>query len=199
MIEKSFRYGIMFFILVALSGCGWLYELGNKADEYDVSQAEMVVSNFEYVNQNGEVVSLEDLKGHYWLADMVFTACPTVCPIMTPNMRDIQDYAIEEDIELKFISFTIDPENDTVDHLKAYTQGMKFNDDYWSFLTGYTIEEITQFAKESFRSPVQKMEDDFVHSTRFFLVNPEGQVIKSYDGMAVDLTDIKRDIQRTVQ
>ena len=74
MIEKIFRYGIMLFFLVALSGCGWIYELGNKADEYDVSQAEMVVSNFEYVNQNGEVVSLEDLKGHYWLADMVFTA-----------------------------------------------------------------------------------------------------------------------------
>ncbi|WP_397351702.1 MULTISPECIES: SCO family protein [Oceanobacillus] len=41
---------------------------------------------------------------------MVFTACPTVCPIMTPNMREIQDYAIENDIDMKFISFSLDPE-----------------------------------------------------------------------------------------
>ncbi|MFS0753029.1 SCO family protein [Oceanobacillus sp. 1P07AA] len=89
--------------------------------------------------------------------------------------------------------------NDTVEYLKYYTEAMGVNDDYWSFLTGYGLDEITRFAEESFKSPVKKLDDDYLHSTRFFLVNENGEVIRAYNGMATDLSDIKNDTSRTVQ
>ncbi|MFS0788684.1 SCO family protein [Shouchella sp. 1P09AA] len=185
-----------------LASCSWIYELGKSENdnlEFDASQANMYVKEFEYVNQNNETVQLTDLKGNYWLADMVFTSCPTVCPIMTPNMKELHDTAINEKLNMKFVSFTVDPENDTVDHLKRYTENIGVNDDYWYFLTGYDLEEITRFAEESFLSPVQKVEDDFIHSTRFFLINEDGQIVRMYNGMENDLTEVKEDMVATVK
>ncbi|WP_054709406.1 SCO family protein [Bacillus sp. JCM 19041] len=176
-----------------------MYDLGKTNSEFDVTEAGMSISDFEFVNQNGDLVSSEDLSGEYWLADMVFTACPTVCPVMTPNMRELQDEAIKQGVDMKFISFSIDPENDTVEHLKPYTERMGVNDDYWSFLTGYELEEIKAFSMENFKSPVERTENDFLHSTRFFLINGEGDVVRAYDGMAMDLSDIKEDLIETVK
>ncbi|KQL56983.1 transporter [Alkalicoccobacillus plakortidis] len=190
----------LYFISIVAASCSWIYEIGTKAtSEFDATEANMSITEFEYVNQNNETVSLVDLKGEYGLADMVFTNCPTVCPVMTPNMKELQDTAIEEGLNMKFVSFTVDPENDTVERLKQYTTNIGSNDDYWSFLTGYDLEEITEFALESFRSPVQQVENDFVHSTRFFLIDEKGNVIRFYDGMSTNLTEIKEDMIKTVQ
>ncbi|MCY1105720.1 SCO family protein [Shouchella clausii] len=199
MTNKLYLSVLSLAALLLLSSCGWIYQIGGAQSEFDATEAKLEVADFAYTNQNGEEVSLSDFEGDYWLADMIFTSCPTVCPIMTPNMRELQDMAIAENLDLSFVSFSIDPENDTVEHLKGYTENIGVNDAYWDFLTGYDLEEIQAFALDSFKAPVEKTEDDFLHSTRFFLIDGEGKVVRIYDGLASDLSDIKADIQRTVK
>ncbi|MCL7748183.1 SCO family protein [Halalkalibacter alkaliphilus] len=184
-----------------LSGCGWVYQVGSgSSSEYDFSEAQAEVIPFEFTNQNGETYGTEQLEGKYWLANMIFTYCPTVCPTMTPNMQRLQATMQEEGVEMSFISFTVDPERDTAEQLLSYGTNVGADLNSWQFLTGYTQDEIAAFAKDSFKSVVQETDgDDIVHSTRFFLVDPNGQVIRRYDGLQTNQDSIVEDLLETVQ
>ncbi|WP_070120312.1 SCO family protein [Bacillus marinisedimentorum] len=169
--------------LLALTACG-----GSNFDG-DFSYE---VQDFSYVNQNSEKVSLDDLKGKPWLADFVFTNCNTVCPPMTANMSRIQEKLKKENIDMQIVSFSVDPEVDTPETLKAF--GDKFDADYdsWHFLTGYDQEEIVTLARKSFKTLVQNdpSSDQVIHGTSFYLVDQEGNAVKSYDGLDVPYEEI---------
>ncbi|MEK4567019.1 SCO family protein [Alkalihalobacillus sp. FSL R5-0424] len=184
--------------VVILSGCSWVYNLESNNEEidtnnFDISEADLSVPDFEFVDQYGEDFGSKDLEGHFWLADMVFTNCPTVCPIMTPNLLSLQEAVINEGHDISIVSFTVDPENDTVERLAKYTENMGIGNG-WNFLTGYTHEEIKKFSVDVFKAPVQKTEDDILHITKFFLMDESGNIIRTYDGMETDQEDILKDL-----
>ncbi|MCA0970553.1 SCO family protein [Halobacillus litoralis] len=176
-------------ILFVLTACG---------EEIETNMSETVES-FSFTNQDKEQVSLEDLKGSWWVADTIFTNCETVCPPMTQNMSLLQDKVQEEGISVQFVSFSIDPKNDTPEQLKAF--GDKFGADYsnWSFLTGYDFQTIKEFSIKSFRNLVGEVpdSDQYMHGTSFFLINPEGKAIKSYSGTnRAELDKIVNDLKK---
>ncbi|WP_281975094.1 SCO family protein [Halobacillus litoralis] len=174
-------YVVLLFTFLLLTGCGEIIE-ENMSEK---------VKSFSYTNQNGKEVTSEDLKGGYWITDMIFTSCETVCPPMTGNMARLQQKLKENEIEnVKLVSFTIDPETDTPDRLKEFAD--KYNVDYsnWDFLTGYEFQEIKEFSILSFKNLVDYSKDTgFIHGTNFYLVTPEGKVIKSYDGLKASSTE----------
>ncbi|MBB6448452.1 protein SCO1/2 [Geomicrobium halophilum] len=184
-------------ILLLCSGCGWLYESGSAENGTDLVEADLQINDFSYTNQHGETVTNEDLEGEYWLANMVFTRCPTVCNTLTPNMASLQGDLESEGVDATLVSFTVDPEFDDPEQLQSY--GESYNADFsnWHFLGGYEEEEIQQLAGDSFMSPVEKApeQNDIIHSTNFFLINPEGQVIRQYDGLDNDVDRIIDDIE----
>ena len=188
-------------LLALLGGCGWVYQVGSGgSSEYDISQADMSTMDFVFMNQEEEPYGTEQLQGQYWLANFIFTYCPSVCPTMTPNMQRLQTAMNDEGVEMSFISFTVDPKRDTAEQLYSYGSNVGADFATWQFLTGYTIEQITEFAAESFKTPVQHIDgsEDIVHSTRFFLVDPNGNVIRKYDGLKSDQETIIADLIKTV-
>ncbi|WP_242221666.1 SCO family protein [Bacillus cereus group sp. BfR-BA-01380] len=182
------------FCLLVLAGCGSGSKLRNPLN-WDVE-------SFQYINQNGEKFGTKDLKGKVWVADLVFTNCQTVCPPMTANMAKLQKLAKEEKLDVQFVSFSVDPERDNPEKLKTFVQ--KFTDDTknWNLLTGYSQNDIKKFAKDNFKALVDKPEstDQVMHSTRFYLVDQNGKVMKEYSGMNnTPYDDILRDIRRLTQ
>ncbi|TSB46281.1 SCO family protein [Alkalicoccobacillus porphyridii] len=161
----------------------------------------MEVTELEFLNQEGEEQQTNDFEGGYWLANMVFTSCPEICPIMSPNMQNLQATAIDEGIPLQFVSFTVDPETDSPELLKQYGTNLGVDYNSWTFATGYEQEEIETFSLETFKSPVQKVEDgsDILHVTAFFLVDDEGTIIRKYDGLETDQTAIVQDLKDTIK
>lgn len=155
------------------------------------------LANFQYINQDNEQVSLENLKGEVTVANMVFTNCTTVCSPMTANMARLQRMANEEQLDVNFLSFSVDPEVDTPEVLKGF--GNNFEADYtsWDFLTGYTQKEIEEFGMENFKTIVAKPKNggEVVHGTSFYLIDQEGTIIKSYDGLDVPYEDILEHVE----
>src|SRR5690625_1101345 len=145
------KLSVIVFVLL-LSGCGWLYQLGgvSSSSDYDISKANLKVPTFEYVNQYDEPFGTKQLQGKYWLADTIFTFCPSVCPIMTPNMQRLQQTMKDEGISMSFVSFTVDPKRDTPEQLLSYGKNVGADLDSWHFLTGYTLDEIADFSDEAF-------------------------------------------------
>ncbi|HLQ84070.1 MAG TPA: SCO family protein [Pseudogracilibacillus sp.] len=151
------------------------------------------VSDFEFVDQDGVSGNTKDYEGEYWIADLIFTNCTTVCIPMTSNMKKLQDKMIEEDLtNIELVSFSVDPDYDTTDVLTEYADDYEADLGNWSFVTGYEFDEIKELSIKSFRSMLQEPlpgDDQVTHGTRFFLINPQGEVIKNYDGMNGKVVD----------
>jgi protein SCO1/2 len=150
---------------------------------------------FEFTNQDGNKVSSNDLLGNIYVADFFFATCPTICPKMTTNMSYIQN-KFKEKSDLKFISITVNPKNDTPKVLKEYAQKVHANTESWNFLTG-DKEKIYDIAFNGFF--VSTMKDSiapggFLHSQMLILVDRKGHIRGYFDGtiyseMKKDLTD----------
>ncbi|MFT4414101.1 SCO family protein [Fredinandcohnia humi] len=173
---KKLHILLMISFLLVLSSCA------NNGIEDPLNYE---VSDFSYVNQDGEAFTLEDLKGKIWIADMIFTNCDTVCPPMTAHMAKLQAMVKEEGLDVEFVSFSVDPEVDTPEMLKEY--GEKFEADFtnWHLLTGYSQEDIKEFAKDSFAAIAEKPknQDQVLHVINFYLVDQNGTVLKEYNGV----------------
>jgi protein SCO1 len=147
------------------------------------------VGDLAAVDQNGGKTSLAALnKEKILIADFIFTNCDTVCLPMTANMAKLQKKIEEAGLrdEVQLVSISVDPEHDTPDVLEEYSSRYEFNDGNWSFLTGYSREEIEHFANVSFKTPAAKVEgsDQFVHGTSFYLVSENGILLKQYEGVS---------------
>jgi protein SCO1/2 len=167
---------IMMFAVMVLTACSSKIPdpLNWKLDE------------FTYTDQQNEPFGLSDLKGKVWIADFIFTNCETVCPPMTANMAKLQKEMKAEGLEVDFVSFSVDPENDTPEVLTEYMKTYDADLSDWHLLTGYEQEQIEQFALKQFKTIVQmpKQSDQVIHGTDFYLVDQEGKVMKTYSGVS---------------
>ncbi|MCH4825860.1 SCO family protein [Planococcus halocryophilus] len=162
------------------------------------------IDDFSYTDQRGEPVSLEDLKGTPWLATFVFTNCNTVCPPMTFNLSGIQEELEADGLsDYKIVAFSVDPVVDTPETLQNYLAQYSVPDESkWHLLTGYTQDEIAEFAKDNFKSFVRNdpESDQVIHGTNFYLVDQEGVVVNNYDGYdSVPVEDIKNDLRELIE
>nr|WP_260849884.1 SCO family protein [Bacillus pumilus] len=160
------------------------------------------IQPFEYENQDGQKVSLDDLKGKVWVADFIFTSCETICPPMTAHMTELQKRLKEENLDARIISFSVDPEVDSPKKLKEFAKAYPLSFKNWDFLTGYSQSAIEKFALKSFKTIVKKPEDEdqVIHQSLFFLVDQEGKVMKNYDGVQnTPYDDIIKDIKTLIR
>ena len=179
-----------FLVIIVISLSTLLASCGNKSIEDNMSQN---VASFEYITQDNETFGLEDLKGEWWLANFMYTNCTIVCPRTTPNMAKVQKEIKQSGLDAQFVSFSVDPDYDTPEMLKKHTEEYSVDLDNWYFLTGYDFDDIKELSNNSFQTVLEgggPDEHEFAHSTLFFLVNPNGEIIKRYDGMSLEEMDV---------
>ena len=165
------------------------------------------IAPFSLTNQNGVVITLDDLRGQVWLADIIFTRCPGPCARMTRQMASIQ-VALPKDSQAKLVSLTTDPEFDTPDVMKRYAD--KFNADLtrWQFLTGTKLG-IAALAGDSLKltalekKPEERTSADdlFIHSTIFVLVDKQARLRGAFEtgGDGIEWTNIQPAIISAIQ
>jgi protein SCO1/2 len=134
------------------------------------------ISDFAFVNQFSDTISQSDYEGNIYLANFVFTTCPTICPVMTYNMRRVQQ-KLAQYPNFKILSHTVFPKYDTPEVLLEYANMMEADLSNWNFVTGKR-EDIYSIANSYF---VNVMEDStaqggFLHSEYFVLVDKEGRI-----------------------
>jgi protein SCO1 len=112
------------------------------------------VGEFWLTNQNGRSFSEQDLNAKVWVAAFMFTRCPSICPEMTRRMRHLQEQAQKRDIPLNFVSFSVDPENDTPEVLWRFAAQYGADTKTWTFLTGDNAV-IRKAAEDGFKIGVE--------------------------------------------
>ncbi len=136
------------------------------------------VPDFTLTNQQAQSFGLTNLEGKIWVANFIFTNCPTICPKMTQKMAELQTEFENEPVY--FVSFTVDPERDTTEVLSEYAKRYVADEKRWHFLTG-DKQQIYQLANEGFRLAASPHGNGFPHSSKFTLVRPDGKVHAYYD------------------
>lgn len=208
-MPKKYMFIVFTIMIMVLAACGddeseksgESGQVGSEfEDEYGIdANMEKEMESFSFTDQNDETFELDDLEGKWWVADLVFTNCTTVCLPMTTNMSSLQDTLTEEDIDAELVSFSVDPDNDTPDVLKDYAEEYDADESNWHFLTGYDFDTIQDMSVDIFQQVLEEApegDDQVTHGTRFFLIDPEGNVIKNYDGQqSNNMDDIAEDLK----
>lgn len=144
------------------------------------------VADLVLTNQLGRKISLnKDLKGKILVIDFIFTTCPTVCPRLSANMKEIQKAYIKKNPELvQFISISVDPERDSVPVLRAYADRYNADHDRWWFLTG-NKDSIFNYAKNELGLLLNNADvpGDFVHSQQMVLLDTFRNIRGYFDGL----------------
>lgn len=164
------------------------------------------VANITLVNQLGDTVSLYDIKNKIIIADFFFTSCAYVCPQLTENMARMQQSFLKGGDEIKnadssivqFVSFTIDPERDSVAKIRKYADKYKANPENWWFLTG-AKDSIYNFIFQELK--VDKYDNEgpldpnFAHTQRFVAIDKDFHVRGFYNGLdTADLARLSKDV-----
>jgi len=140
------------------------------------------ISNFSLINQNGDTITEAFYDDKIYVADFFFTTCQSICPIMTKNMKEVQDKLIN-DKEILLLSHSVTPEIDSVEQLKRYAISNQINDDKWNLVTG-DKKQIYNLARKSYLA----VEDDplgnydMIHTENFMLIDKKKQIRGFYDG-----------------
>lgn len=176
---------IILLLAVLYAGCSKTKEklpiLGNPiADGSRISYPK--IQDFSFIDQDSLTVTNETFAGKIYIADFIFLSCPTICPKMNTELKKV--YKVYKDNpEVSFLSHTIDPEHDTVEHLKAYADNSDIKKN-WHFVTG-NKDSIHAIATKSYFAtayPDAKEPGGFVHSGGFLLVDKNRHIRGVYDG-----------------
>ncbi|MBI4659638.1 MAG: SCO family protein [Verrucomicrobia bacterium] len=164
------------------------------------------VADFALTNQTGAPVSLDRLRGHVWVADVIFTRCPLQCGEMSKRMSELQA-ALPAKSPVKLVSLTMDPEYDTVPVLKRYSEKYEAHPDRWWFLTG-SKEQVGNVLTNNLKlsametAPERRTNqfDLFTHSTLFVVVDQQARLRTAVESLQPGWKDrILDDINRLLR
>ncbi len=181
--------------LLALVGCGTREEplpvLGTAPE-------------FSFRDQEGRPVRRDDLRGAPWVADFVFTRCPSACPMLTAQMQNLQRRLGDDADRVTMVSFSVDPEHDTPEVLRRYAAGYGI-EGRWLFLTG-EVDAMRRAIEAGFRVrmgdrvEVQGAEGayDIMHGQHFVLLDGENRIRGYYASDAEGLERLEKDVRRLI-
>ena len=137
---------------------------------------------FQFINQDGDTISNKDYEGKVYVAEFFFATCPSICPIMTANLVEVQEeFKDKEDFGI--VSFTIDPKHDTPEVLKNYAELHGITHPNWHLLTGEK-EDLFGLANSGFNlfaGEDSSVAGGFAHSGYFALVDKDGYIRSRQD------------------
>lgn len=149
---------------------------------------------FSFTDQNGNAFSNKNLEGKVYVADFIYTSCESSCPMLSSHLTEVQN-AIPKREPFRIVSYSLDPERDSVPRLKAFAEKYKAVDSIWYFLTG-PRNEIYTLGSDGFMQSVINNQDSVInHSQKLILVDKNAMIRGFYNGMdSLELELLIRDI-----
>jgi protein SCO1/2/putative membrane protein len=155
------------------------------------------VPEFALTDHNKKLFSSKDLQGHTWVADFIFTRCAGPCPIMTQRMVALARKV--PDPNVRFVSFSVDPEHDTPEVLKKYAEDRSATDPRMHFVTG-PKDQIYALARQLLVAAQPGAPDHpIIHSDRFLIIDNQNQLRATFRPLEPGALDEIASILATLQ
>jgi protein SCO1 len=201
MSKKSLFYLIFFSLLVV----GFYFMLTGLIPGFGKKTVPPVsyVRPFSFMNQDGKMITQQDVAGKLYVATYFFTTCKGICPKMNNNLKQVYDRFKNEN-DFLILSHTCNPETDSAAQLKQYSDSLGVNTSHWIFLTGRK-DSLYNMARVSYTiddpaNNLKNIDDDFLHTQFWALVDRKGDVKKIYDGLKQsEVNDLIDDIAKMLK
>jgi protein SCO1 len=196
--RKKWFYIIFFIALVAI----FYFTLTRVIPGFGQKRTPPVsyIRPFSFIDQDGNPFTEKNVAGKVYVAEYFFTTCKGICPRMNHNMREVYE-AFKDENDFIILSHTSDPDIDVPEVLKRFADSMKVNTSRWIFLTGrkdslYTTARIS-YTIDDPANNLKSIEDDFLHTQFWALVDKNGDVKKIYDGLKeAEVKQLIKDIKK---
>jgi protein SCO1 len=199
--KKTFFYS-SFFIVLAV-GFYFVLIAFNPGIGKKSSPPISFVRPFSFTNQDGEKITEKNVAGKIYVAEYFFTTCKGICPKMNNNMKLVYE-RFKNNSDFLILSHTCDPETDSAAQLKKYSDSLSVNTKQWMFLTGrkdslYTMARIS-YTIDDPANNLKNIDDDFLHTQFWALVDGNGDVRKIYDGLkGSEVRQLIKDAERLLK
>lgn len=160
------------------------------------------IESFEFLNQYGKRITNKDVENSVYVVEYFFTTCSTICPKMNTQMKILQA-KFKGVKNFKILSFTVQPEIDSVPVMKRYAEDYGAINGQWHFLTG-DKKKLYALARKSFfllkPAEAKNLGDansDFIHTNNFVLIDKNQRIRGYYDGTsAIEVGKLVKDIKK---
>jgi protein SCO1/2 len=128
---------------------------------------------FDLVDQDGARFDRSMLEGKITIASFIFTTCPSVCPVLSGRSADLQERLAPHAGQVQLVSFSVDPEHDTPEVLRAYRERFHADPRMWRHVTGEAAE-LNRVVVHGFHLAMgeeREADGEILHSTHFVLVD----------------------------
>ncbi len=162
--------------------------------------------NFELTNSFNKPFGSKDLDNRIYIANFIFTNCPSSCLRLTAEMQKIQKRVRGLGKKVALVSFSVDPITDTPEVLYKYARKRHANPHVWTFLTGEK-DKMKSVIISGFDVPMGELEEveglldgnsvtmfDIAHTEKFVLVDDKGNIRGYYDSTKDSINQLMIDV-----
>jgi protein SCO1/2 len=188
----------IFWIVFILYSAGWpIYRTLNRTLPDPLPKI-AVVPNFTFTNQFGKPFGSQNLSGKLYLANFIFTSCPSTCPLSMQRMQKLQKRMRGLGDKVGILSFTVDPKTDTPEVLNQYANKNRTNPFIWNLVTAPEAE-MKKLLMEGFKVPMGEREVianliDVAHTEKIVLVDAQGTIRGFYGPEEKDSNQLMIDV-----
>lgn len=142
------------------------------------------IGKFQFSDQDGKQIGDSIYRDKIFVANFFFTSCAGICPRMTNNLSEVAK-SFKTNPDVRFASFSVMPESDSVAALTLYATANNISAEQWHLLTG-NKNDLYHLARQSFfveeEAGFNKDSSDFLHTEHLVLVDKHGHIRGLYDG-----------------
>ena len=160
------------------------------------------IADFSFLNQDSIVMDQRIIENKIHIANFIFTSCASICPIMTKNMKIVND-SLQKDSDIIFLSYSVTPWIDKPKVLKKFKDNYGIKNKNWHFFTGlkseiYSLARQSYFAEEDIG--FSKDSTEFLHTEHFILVDKSKRIRGIYNGtLVLEMEQLIEDIRTLKQ
>jgi len=177
-----------------IAGCAGDEEIGS----YPATNSNDCLQSGSLMDQNGNRIELQSLKGEPVIFDFIYTSCTQECPQLTEKMHEVAArLGTELGSKTHIVSLSLDPEYDHPAQLREYARMQDANRDGWLFLTGAPPDVDRELAAFGLRR--ERMSDGSIdHMSSVYLLGQDGREVRQYNGLEVSAATVVRDLNREI-
>jgi protein SCO1/2 len=165
----------------------------------DHSTTTHAVSDTPFFDQAGKTFTPASMAGRVHVVSFVFTRCASICPPLVASLKKVQ--RATEGLDVTLLSYSVDPEHDTVEVLDAFAAARGINSARWTLLTG-SVTGVYQVARELYFADDDGMRktmvdpNAFLHTEKVLLIDREGHIRGLYNGtQPFEMQKLEEDIR----
>ena len=166
------------------------------------SRINHTISDFSFLNQDSVIINQNVIDGKIHIANFIFTSCGSICPIMTKNLKFVND-SLNDNKNIIYLSYSVTPWLDKPSVLQKFKKNYEISNKNWHFLTGdkgdiYKLARKSYFAEEDIG--FSKDSTEFLHTEHFVLVDKNKHIRGIYNGtLKLEMEQLISDINNLEQ